>query len=773
MKASLKQVLPLLIFVAFLPLVLAGCATSLAAAQTSDLPKFTLISTTSGDLEPPTASEQQSSSQVFDVDKDGVNDIVIGSRLPPGPYMVWYRRGSSGWQRYLIDDQDISMSPSGTFVDIDGDGDTDVVMGGSTDSPMIWWWENPYPDYEPNTAWPRHTIKTSGEPKHHDMLAADFDNDGKPELAFWNQYARVLNLAKIPDDPKSLDTWPLTPIFTWEGEILKEGLEAADIDGDGWLDLVGAGRWFKNEGGTKFTENVIDLDFSYGRVAVGQIVAGGWPEVVMGIGDDKGNLKWFQWNGSKWEAHDLGAVDHGHSLQLVDINLDGNLDIFVAEMRLDGENEDSGMWFLIGDGQGQFRRGLVAEGYDNHENRVADLDGDGDLDILGKPFNYQTPALNIWLNQGMPVSLDKWNRHVVDDARPWRSLFITGEDVDGDKLNDILTGGWWYKNPGAAQGGWQRQPIGGGLNNLAAVYDFDRDGDVDVLGTGGEGSDPNNTFVWASNDGKGSFTIHDNVQPGAGTFLQGVAVDTFDGDATGVALSWHNDDSDVQIIDVPADPLTAPWTVRTLSTLNQSEGIDSGDMDGDGQVDLMLGKIWLSNASGKWQDHPLVETADEPDRNLLADINGDGRLDGVIGYEAKSKAGKLAWYEQPGQPGGKWTEHLIADPPVIAPMSVDAADMDDDGDLDIIAGEHNLEKPEKAGLFVFENLDGAGLEWQRHPVFVGDEHHMGAQVVDIDGDGDLDILSIGWNHATVLLYENLAKGSAGEKPAGDATAVAP
>jgi hypothetical protein len=59
-------------------------------------------------------------------------------------------------------------------------------------------------------------------------------------------------------------------------------------------------------------------------------------------------------------------------------------------------------------------------------------------------------------------------------------------------------------------------------------------------------------------------------------------------------------------------------------------------------------------------------------------------------------------------------------------------------------------------LYVYENLDGIGEEWAQHVVYVGDEHHDGAQIADIEGDGDLDILSIGWGHTNVLLYENKA-----------------
>jgi hypothetical protein len=73
-----------------------------------------------------------------------------------------------------------------------------------------------------------------------------------------------------------------------------------------------------------------------------------------------------------------------------------------------------------------------------------------------------------------------------------------------------------------------------------------------------------------------------------------------------------------------------------------------------------------------------------------------------------------------------------------------------------VVGEHNLVDPERAKLYVLENADGRGLRWLSHPVGIGDEHHDGALLADIDDDGDLDILSIGWSHDRVLLYENEA-----------------
>jgi hypothetical protein len=126
----------------------------------------------------------------------------------------------------------------------------------------------------------------------------------------------------------------------------------------------------------------------------------------------------------------------------------------------------------------------------------------------------------------------------------------------------------------------------------------------------------------------------------------------------------------------------------------------------------------------------------------------------VVGFEAISIPGKLVWYEQTHAASASWIEHQIAT--VIGPMSLDVVDMDADGDIDVVVGEHNLAAPTTAKLYVFENADGKGNAWVPHLVYAGDEHHDGAITADIDGDGDYDIVSIGWGHNLVLLYENKA-----------------
>ena len=361
-------------------------------------PSWTHLSTEQEDLPLPGTSKEQTASLVLDIDRDGLNDFVVGSRQQ-GTSLVWYRRNAEGWEKYPIENQTLPIEAGGAFEDIDGDGDLDLLFGADWTNKQLWWWENPYPNYQPNTPWQRYEIKNSGANQHHDQIFGDFDDDGQAELVFWNQWANQLFIANIPQEPQNAESWNYDPIY--RSTSGSEGLAKADIDGDGKLDIIGGGAWFKHHGGKIFTPNFIDSEQKFTRAAVGQLKPGGYPEVVFVVGDGRGLLKWYEWTGSSWVGQDLLGfeVDHGHSLEVVDIDGDGNLDIFCAEMRLDGGNSDAKMWIFYGDGQGNFAIEEIAIGFGNHESRVADLDGDGDLDILGKPYNWQTPRIDIWLQK--------------------------------------------------------------------------------------------------------------------------------------------------------------------------------------------------------------------------------------------------------------------------------------------------------------------------------------------------------------------------------------
>jgi len=363
--------------------------------------KWQHLSSKTGELPVPPGSDQQTLCIVLDADRDGRNEFVIGCR-GKAPALVWYRPDANGWLPHIIESNAIRIEAGGAFCDIDGDGDLDIVAGEDYQGNRVYWWENPYPNYATNISWKRHIIKDSGDNQHHDQIFGDFDGDGKPELVFWNQRAKRLFWAKIPPDAKA-GPWAFAAIFSGAGE----GLAAGDIDGDGKIDLLAGGRWFKHGGGTNFTPYMIDPAQTHSRIAVGDLNGDGKLEVVMVPGDAVGRLKWYERKGDvtgQWIGHDLLGFDvkHGHSLAVADFNGDGHLDVFCGEMRkwsARDDNPEAKMWLFLGDGRGNFTKMEIATGYGVHEAQASDMDGDGRPDIVVKPYNWDTPRIDLWLNR--------------------------------------------------------------------------------------------------------------------------------------------------------------------------------------------------------------------------------------------------------------------------------------------------------------------------------------------------------------------------------------
>ena len=377
------------------------------------------ISSKTGDIEVPNQGDQQTSAAVADFNNDGLPDFCISERTQ-APALVWYKREQNGWKKFIVEAGPLHIEAGTTTCDVDGDGDADIIAGGDWMLNEVWWWENPAPDFYPAKAWKRYLIRNTGNTKVHDQLAGDFDGDGKTDLVFWAQGDHTLYFTRIPANPKNLPDWKVIPVYVYsvdgqmeqhgkypefKGTNEHEGLANADIDGDGTLDIIGGGMWFKYAGNDKFSFNTIDGAYTFSRSAAGQLIKGGRPEVVLVVGDGWAPLNMYEYKKvdftNTWVKKTIiPEVSNGHSLALIDFDGDGNLDIWVAEMTLSG-NERAKNLILLGDGQGNFPRTItVSEGFDLHESEITDLDGDGDYDILGKPYNGDAPRLDIWLQNG-------------------------------------------------------------------------------------------------------------------------------------------------------------------------------------------------------------------------------------------------------------------------------------------------------------------------------------------------------------------------------------
>jgi hypothetical protein len=178
------------------------------------------------------------------------------------------------------------------------------------------------------------------------------------------------------------------------------------------VDLLAGNYWFKYLGEGKFKP--VKVGTIGGRICAARLVKGSKvAQVVIAPGDGVGPLKWYECKGDAeraedWVGHDLLGREmvHGHSLAVADIDGDGNLDIFAAEMakwtekKATPDNPSAEAVIFFGDGKGGFRKTVFARGMGFHEARVADLNGDGRMDILDKPYNWDAPRVDVWLQEG-------------------------------------------------------------------------------------------------------------------------------------------------------------------------------------------------------------------------------------------------------------------------------------------------------------------------------------------------------------------------------------
>ena len=381
--------------------------------------KWTHLSSSKGDLPIPAGSNQQTGLLAAKLDKTTATGFVLGFRVT-GPALVWYRRTGSVWKQYVIEKEFLTLEAGGAAHDIDSDGDLDIVFGGDAQNRQLWWWENPYPNFDLDLSWKRHIIKDGGANQHHDQIFADVKGTGKPQLVFWNQRAKTLFLAEVPADPRNSGPWPSQEIFSGKaGEGVNnaaayaEGVDAFDVDGDGRIDLLAGNYWFKYEGGGLFRP--VKVGTIGGRIKAGKFAPGRYAQIVIAPGDGSGPLKLYESktdpaDADSWVGRDLLERDmiHGHTLDVGDINGDGNLDIFAAEMakwtgNTQVDHPDATAWILYGDGKGFFRRTVLVTGHGWHEGKLADVDGDGALDIINKPYAWKAPRVDLWLNNGPVV----------------------------------------------------------------------------------------------------------------------------------------------------------------------------------------------------------------------------------------------------------------------------------------------------------------------------------------------------------------------------------
>lgn len=321
-----------------------------------------------------------------DVNGDGQIDIVVAGRTGP---LVMY--SGTGMEKSVLADGGYNGGVNGELIDLDADGDLDIVMG------SVVWFRNPR--IGGGSEWVVHRIDNRNI---HDIEVADLDGDGRPDVVARDQSA-------FGKSGNEFLLYYQTGAADWRKERIGcphgEGLKLADLDGDHDPDIAIGGLWFENEAGSwrehAYAPQMAELD---NKIEAGDVNGDGLTDLVVTpaeLKQERGRICWYEAphedKRGAWIEHIVAdpveCVIHG--LALADFNQDGRLDIAWAEMHQGDDPDEVCVLFNGGPGRPWSRTVLSETG--SHDIVAADLDGDGDPDLFGAN-HAQVYPLEWWEN---------------------------------------------------------------------------------------------------------------------------------------------------------------------------------------------------------------------------------------------------------------------------------------------------------------------------------------------------------------------------------------
>ncbi len=627
------------------------------------------------------------------------------------------------------------------FVDVDGDGDQDLVTAGNSGLQTI----GSQNRLLLNDGTGVFTdVTTARFPVDQDktriVLAFDVDADGDADVLALNSISgfsgTAVNRLYLNDGTGRFTDVTATQLPSDPGNAVSGAV--GDLDGDGDLDFAVAHlfidrpiRIYLNDGSGRFSVQPSGglpvLRRNAYRLHLVDIESDGDLDVVAIL--DQALSVLVNDGTARFTDQTAQRVPPGYvyPYQAGDFDLDGDVDFTVA-------TSGGGAQLLANDGTGVFgfAAAITATG-----DTAADVDGDGDLDLV------LTRSGDVHLNDGTGRFQDRLlaERRAPDfQGRPGRGAVA---DVDGDGDLDV-----WLSSSLAdadqlllndGRGSFTASPSlprNGERSSVVVCGDVDGDGDQDALLGNTSSLLPTRLLL---GDGMGGFTevTASRMPPRSGqtTDLELVDVDG-DGDLDLVEVNYH--DSSGLLLNDGAGTFTAAPRGNFPTDADRSRCAVAFDVDGDGDRDLLFGnysqpaRLYLNDGIGRFTD---VSMSRLPAVSFLCydvvaiDVEGDGDSDAVF----VDFGGDPHLFLNDG--AGRFTEATQGNlPTTLSGELAHAIDWDGDGDVDLVAGDRN-------GLSVLDN-DGQG-RFTELQVFGTWAFPVGA--ADLDQDDDPDVMLVAEN----------------------------
>jgi hypothetical protein len=676
-----------------------------------------------------------SSFATADLDGDGDLDL-IAARGALRPVSVLRNSGHgvfSAWPAGGLGSQGL-YSRTATPADVDRDGDVDIWFSGlGTAGPRLWLNQGGAVFVDAPARVPVGLVAVN------QVALLDLEGDG--DLDAWFAMGVTSPTAQRIARNDGSGTFSLLPTSTNQG-FAQAGIQAvvADLDLDGDADVVA-----RDEGGYAVARNnglgafTMDYFLNYpSPMLVGDVDGDRLPDLVLAEGSrvlrNIGNAAFVP--GTMLPVPAMAGL-------LADLDGDGDHDLLATAQWL--RNDGTGTFVAVAEPALRVHRTLAGHG----PNAIAaDFDGDGRLDVLrdeptrrGLLFGDGRGGFT----EASPALLQT----------PGTTLCVP-VDAEGDGDHDLVTnlrGLTLLRND--SHGAFAAEPLTGVLPTYHRLVVGDLDGDLDQDLVAREAVSAGTNYVTSlvvfDNDGSGRFTASaarfsqvGSAQTGrlqlADLDLDG-DLDLLDGMAGATpSLRLFRNDGHGALTDATAIALLGAPT---------GEAALAGDVDGDGDLDLVVGRSRatptmprevLRNTGWQFTPVPLALPATlgmEP--LLLADLDADGDLDlvsrGPLGGAQTSAT--IEWNDGSGRFAASGIAFLPA--PGGSMQCALATDLDDDGDQDLVFGAQVTASLTSATR-AFRN-DGAGA-FTPIAIEAGetlDTVHALASA-DIDGDGDPDLI---------------------------------